>query len=320
MLKKRLSLVVDMVRERLGTPPQLQRFIGDNAEKLHVPPLDPVSRSVSMSDVPRWHEWGAPCRSDGLVFKAGGLLGWKTHHDFRYRSQRVVLPALAQLGCCVQIPGWHCSLQEVQGFLDSDATLACFDTLDAMARQNMPHLISEVSSSRLAALLERPEIRALRRQRSSDHFIRHDWDGRLFLSSSEASRNLAAARYIAARLGQRVALGSELCAYSIEPSAVSALRRDFELFAVSCRDTFASIGFHEAVRQSRVHYFSKRMPWPYAATEAIFLPRKDRRSMAVAAELRAAGFPDVGKHLSVLVLRQHMNVVRYGEYRQLKAA
>jgi hypothetical protein len=320
MLKKSLSLVTDLVRERLGTPLQLQRFLGDNAEKLHVPPLDTVPCTVSMSSVPRWHEWGEACRSGGVVFKAGGLLGWQTHRDFGYCSQRVILPALERFGCCMQIHEWHCELQEVDGLHDSDFELARFDTLDAMARQDMPMLINEVSSTRLAALLERHEIRALRRQRSCDHFVRHDWDGRVFLASSEASRYLAAARYIAARLGQRVALGSELRTYSIEPSAVSALRRDFELFAVSSQNTVASIGLHEAVRQLRVHYFSKRMPSPYAATEVIFLPRKDRRSMAVAAELRAAGFPDVGKHLSALVLRQHMNVVRYGQYRQLKAA
>lgn len=57
---------------------------------------------------------------------------------------------------------------------------------------------------------------------------------------------------------------------------------------MSCRDTSASIGFHEAGHQSHMHYFSKRKPSPYVATEMNFLPRKERRSLTVAAELRAA--------------------------------
>jgi hypothetical protein len=42
--------------------------------------------------------------------------------------------------------------------------------------------------------------------------------------------------------------------------------------------------------------------------------------MALVAEMRAAGFPDVGKHLSTLVLRQHMNAARHIAGQQAEAA
>jgi hypothetical protein len=62
------------------------------------------------------------------------------------------------------------------------------------------------------------------------------------------------------------------------------------------------------------------MPQPHSDAEVIFLPRVNRRSMALAAEMRAAGLPDVGKHLSLLVLRQHMNAARHIGGQEARAA
>jgi hypothetical protein len=189
-----------------------------------------------------------------------------------------------------------------------------------MARQATPLLVGEVSSARLAALLRRPELLAMCRPRCSGQFVRFLWDGRVFLGNSTPSRHFAAARYIARRIAQPVALGGELCVLSMEPQAVIGLRRDLEMFAVSCRDAFACVGFHEVVRKSRTPYLSKRLPRPHANTEVIFLPRADRRSMDMAATMQALGFPDVGKHLSTLVLRQHLNAARHGDGGQSRAA
>lgn len=320
MLTKSLTLVTDLVRERLGRTSSLAQCLDAHAGKLQVRALDGGSESIAVDSVPRWHEWGQRSRSDGAVFKAGELLGWNTHRNFGYRSYRVVRPDLAGFGDCMQLPGWHCDIQDVDGLCASKSTLVRFSSLDAMAQQEAPRLIDEVSRARLARLLEMHEIRALRRRRSGEHFVRHLWDGRIFWLNRSGSMNFAAARFMAARLEQRIALGGELQVPSIEPQAVSSLRRGFELFAVSARDAFANIAFHEALRRAYTPYLSKRMPRPYADTEVIFLPRDDRRSMAMADELRAAGFPDIGKHLSTLVLRQHMNAARHGDGQAAMAA
>jgi hypothetical protein len=154
----------------------------------------------------------------------------------------------------------------------------------------MPGLIDGVRHARLARLLERQEVRSLSRQRSSERFVRHLWDGRVFLIDNGASRESTAFLQFAVQFGQRDAPGAELHVFSIEPQAVSSLRRDFELFAISSRDVFANVGFHDAVRRSCTPYLSKRMPQPHSDAEVIFLPRVNRRSMALAAEMRAAGF------------------------------
>jgi hypothetical protein len=269
MLKKGLTLVTGLVRERLGKPSGLRQFLDDNAGKLHVDPLDAEPGNAADS-MPRWHEWGQPSHSDGAAFKSGEIMGWKTHRNFGYRSYRVVLPELAGFGSCLRVPGWRREVQE-PGAL---------------------------------------HVRPLRRQRSSEHYVRHLWDGPVLLIDDDAARDFAAVPHVAAQSGQRAVPGAELLVFSIEPQAVNGLRRDFELFAISSRDVFASVAFHDAVRRSRTPYLSKRLPQPRCDTEVIFLPRIDRRSMALAAEMRTAGFPDVGKHLSTLVLRQHMNAAR----------
>jgi hypothetical protein len=320
MLKQSLTLVTDLVRERLGHPSSLSQVLDSHAKKLWVGSLDAKAGTIGADGVPRWHEWGQRSRSNGAVFEAGELLGWQTHRNFGYRSYRVVRPELAGFGSCMQVSGWACDIQDVDGLHASKSTLARFTSLDAMAQQEAPGLIDEFSSTRLARLLEQREIRSLRRRLCGAHFVRYLWDGRVFLINSGASVHFAAARLMAARLGQPVALGGELHVLSIEPQAVSSLRRDFELFAVSSRDAFASIAFHEALRRSRTPYLSRPMPLPHGDREVVFLPRDDRRSIAVAAEMRAAGFPDVGKHLSTLVLRQHMNAAGHGDGQHAKAA
>jgi hypothetical protein len=320
MLKKGLSLVTDLVREHFNRPLELRRFLTENAAKLQAPSLDTVPSSVAAASVPRWHEWAQASRSNGVTFQPGEIMGWKTHRNFGYSSYRVVLAELLNFGSGVRIPDWRCDIRQVQGLGALNTALARFACLDALAQHEAPSLVDEINSARLASLLARREIRALQRQQSIDHFVRYLWDGRIFLINSSGSRHFTAARYIAGHIGQRVMLGSELQLYSIEPVAVSGLRREFEMFAVSARDTVASIGFHDAIRQLRAPYLSRHMPTPFADTEAVFLPRSNRCSMAVAAELRTAGFADIGKHLSMLILRQHMNAVRHGDDLQAKAA
>lgn len=320
MLKNGLTLVSGLVRGRLGKPGSLSQFLDSHAERLQVDALDARPGGIAADGVPRWHEWGLPSRSDGVLFDAGELLGWKTHRNFGYRSYRIVRPELAAFGSCLRIPDWLCDIQDIDGLHATKPGLARFGSLDALARQATPMAVGEAARARLAGLLRRPELQALCRPRCSGQFVRFLWDGRVFLGNNVTPRHFAAARAMARHTGQPVALGGELCVLSMEPWAVDTLRRDFEMVAVSCRDAIASVGFHEVVRKSRTPYLSRRLPRPHANAEVIFLPRTDRRSMAVAATMRAAGFPDVGKHLSTLVLRQHVNAARHGGGRQAQAA
>ncbi|WP_157269126.1 DUF6685 family protein [Azohydromonas aeria] len=310
MLKKGLTLVTGLVRERLGTPPGLRQFLDRNADKLLVDMLDPQPGDTTAEGVPRWHEWGQPAHSDGIMFTAGELLGWKTHRNFGYRSYRVVRPELAGFGSCLRIPLRCNEAQDTAPIRGVRTPMEPFSSLMERPRPSPPRLVDGVGHTGQARLPHRHQVRPLHRQRSNEHLVWYLWDGRAFVIGDDASCDLAAVHRAAERPGRRVELDPELHVFSIEPQAVSSLRRDFELFAVSARDVFASVGFHDALRKSRTPYLSKRMPRPHRDMEVIFLPRVNRRSMALAAEMRAAGYPDVGRHLSTLILRQHMNAAR----------
>jgi hypothetical protein len=319
MLKRGWRAVSDRVREQFGVPVSLRRLLADNASKLQVA-LEIAPGAVAVGSVTRWHEWGEAWRDEGESFQAGELRGWKTQRNFRYCAHRQVNPELLSLGTCVREPRWHCDIQDVAGLQAARAELLKFDSLDAFALAKARSLMSEATRTHLSSLLSHRELRFLRRFRGGEHFFHPLWDGRVFLANQGGSAHFAAARHIAARIGQAVALGGELRRCSLEPLAVNGLRRDFELFAVSTRDAGAGAALHDALRRLRAPYLGKPMPAPHADAQVLFLPRGDKRAMAVAAELRAAGLPDVGRHLSALVLRQHMNLARQGENAQAQAA
>jgi hypothetical protein len=319
MLNKGLSQLTNRVREQFGVPVTLRRFLADHAQALQVP-LESAPQGLFLGSVPRWHEWGQARQGQGDSFQAGEVWGWQRVRHFGWRAHRRVLPDLAGFGSCTRTPRWQCELQDVVGLQASKSELAKFDSLDALAQQGARSHISEISRSRLSALLAHRDLRFLRQPKASEHLVRHLWDGRLFLANAGGTQRFAAARYIAGRIGLAVPLGAELRRCSIEPLAVSGLRRGFELFAVSTREPALAAGLHEALRRLRAPYCATPLPAPYTDAQALFLPREDKRSMAAAAELRAAGLPDLGKHLSALVLRQHMNLVRQGESAQPLAA
>lgn len=319
MLHQGLSSLTSRVREAFGVPCTLRRFLAEHAQALQVA-LDASPQRPWLGSVPRWHEWGQARAGQGGGFQAGEVTGWRRVRHFGYRATRTVLPALAGFGSCTHIPRWRCDLQDVAGLQAAKSELLKVDSLDALAQQGARSHLAEISRSKLNALLAHRDLRCLRQPKSGEPLVRHLWDGRLFLANAGGTPRLAAARFMAARIGQAVPLCGALHSCSIEPLAVSGLRRGFELFAVCTREPALAAGLHEALRRLRAPYGATPLPAPYADAQALLLPREDARAMAAAAELRAAGLADLGKHLSALVLRQHMQLVRQGEGTQPLAA
>ena len=118
------------------------------------------------------------------------------------------------------------------------------------------------------------------------------------------SHHTAAAKYLAARLGQRVPLRGRRYTYSLNALAIASLRRDYEMFAIDCQDDEATNAFAEAMRAFRATWLWHPLPHPYEGARAVLLPKDDARSMRVAVELRRAGVADLGEHLSALCVRQ----------------
>ncbi len=319
MWKRGLSRVTTRVREQFGVPVTLRRFLQDHGASLQTA-LEMVPGGIAAANVTRWHEWAEAWRGDGENYKPGEIPGWQSHRNFSYRPQRQVREELLRFAACTRLPQWRGDIRDVAGLQAGRLELAKFESLDVYAQSKArPHL-SEITRAKLNTLLAHKELRFLRKPKSTEYFFQPLWDGRIFLLNGGGSPQFAAARFMAGRIGQAVPLAGELRTCSLEPLAVSGLRRDFELFAVSDGDAQIRAGLHDALRRLRAPYLCKPMPQPHTQAQVLFLPRADRRAQAAAAELRAAGLPDVGKHLSALVLRQHIYLVRQRDGAQAQAA
>ena len=174
---------------------------------------------------------------------------------------------------------------------------------DAMVEANSRDMIDEISVAKLDKNLAHSEIRIIHKHDTSDHFTRYLWDGRLWLMNSGGSHHFAAAKYIAARLGQRVTLTGNLHTYSLNAIAIASLRRDFEMFVISDEAEICN-AFLDAMRTFKATWLWHHMPRPYGNTRAILLPRSEPRSMRVAAALRRAGVVDFGAYLTEIAARQ----------------
>lgn len=149
-------------------------------------------------------------------------------------------------------------------------------------------MIDEITPAKLRANLAHREIRIIHQANSSDCFIRHDWDGRVFLSNSGGSHHFAAARLIARSLGQQVPLRGRLYQRGVNAAPVAALTRDYTMFIVT-NDRMVMNAFIEAMEGYRAPWFSHKLPEQLGDVRAVLLPKQDKRAMRVAQLLESAG-------------------------------
>jgi len=212
--------VVDSLGEDLGRPAQMLTFL-ERGATLRVDLSAPGS-SIALSSVVAWHEWGERPALHWPRRRPGTLPGWR-YAAGRYASCQIHRPELERFGTCEVEADWTCEIQSVEGLAASKSELTHFGSLDAMVLANSREMINEISNDHLAKSLAHDEIRILHCERTSDHFARHSWDGRVFLVNSGGSHHFAAARYLASRLGHRVTLRGTLRTYGVDAQAVGAL-------------------------------------------------------------------------------------------------
>ena len=296
-----LKRVIESIREDCGQPVSLCRVLAAHPQMRAA--LDTPEPCIHASSVPRWHELGVYPPLGGPRRKRGFLLGWHAT-DGGWQSFHLIRPEYAQIAHCEIERGWCCDVTDIDGFAASKADLWAFSSTDAMAEARCQWLISEITPERLAKSLAHNEIRIIHSPGTSDHFTRYLWDRRLWLMNDGGSHHTAAAKYLSARLGQRVRLEGTRYTYSLNALAVASLRRDFEMFVISDEDAGSAQAFFEAMRAFRATWLWHPLPRPYEGARAVLLPRSEARSMRVAAELRGAGFADLGAHLAALCARQ----------------
>lgn len=234
----------------------------------------------------------------------GDLMGWRAGANGRYESCRTQRREYAELAALTVTKEWVCDISQVHGFSSSKSRLEEFASTDDLVARNSLELVSEISHEKLQANLRHREIRILHDPICSDHFVRRDWDGRVFLVNSGGSHHLAAAKYIARRLGVRVPLKAALHSYALNAAALASLRREFDLFVV--RDEHSAWNaFSDAMQAFRATWFWHALPRPRdRGVRAVLLPKSETRAQRVADRLRSSGFADLGVYLDDLIDRQ----------------
>ncbi|WP_159252296.1 DUF6685 family protein (plasmid) [Xanthomonas campestris pv. passiflorae] len=290
------ALITDVTGEPLALRELLSKGLHSRGD------LPEPERSAAEGRVVRWNDWASHSALDWPRLPAATLQGWTQRRD-GYVSQTMRIPELAALGISVVVNEYTLDLCDIEGFSSSKSDLHEYPSVEDFAQQRCPDWISDVSHESLRKLLAHDEIRVLHSQHHTDHFSQYGWDGRVFLSNAGGSHHTAAAQYVANRLQADVPMSAPLRVYLLNVAAVDAIAARYEMFAVPEVALF-QVPFHDALKATGAAYLWHRMPAPYQDQRAVFLPRENSRSLAAAAELRAAGAPDLGIHLTMLVERQ----------------
>ncbi|MDR3629652.1 MAG: hypothetical protein P4L42_04885 [Desulfocapsaceae bacterium] len=300
-MKKIFSTFRDSLRKYLGHPVQLYRLLEEHPDITAA--IEEPENTIALGSVVPWHTWSRP-----MPFNSQGqLTGWKRTNG-HYRQCRVYRSAFANFGG-ESTRQWTCDIQDIAGFSSSKSALEMFTSLDDMVAKDSPELIADISETSLRRHLAHREIRILHDNDPSDHFVRHLWDGRIFLANAGGSHHLAAARSIAARIGQKVPLKGRLRTCSIHEAAVDLLCHDFDLFAISGAHEIRN-GFRLAMESFSATYFFHDMPKPYHNLTAILLPKNEPRSRRISSVLSEAGTTDLGQYFARLCARQTANQSR----------
>ena len=284
-----LNSILDTVREDFGFPAGLERALEEDTSRRTS--LEAKRSSISLDDVIPWHN---PVRSQ-LGMSPGIVNGWRETHG-SYGHTTAVIPALGSLGITVSDENWECDISAVEGLAASRHGLSQFQTLEELVKQNAPELIATVSHEALQTNLAHSQIRILNQPNTSDCFVVHSWDKRLFLSNAGGSHHFAAAQYIARRLAVPVPIRGRRVQHLVHHSAARQLYAEYDTFAMSFEATFQG-AFFDAMRNVRATWFHTPMSGPLSDSQVVLLPRNEPRSVRVAKLLREAGFADFGRHL-----------------------
>ncbi|MFK0093886.1 DUF6685 family protein [Pseudomonas sp. NPDC090592] len=281
---------LETVKDDLGIPARLRRVIADTPRlRMRV---DDTAAVIAASSVVRWHEWAQRIGFGHGSGKSGEVRGWRSINDHSHSEHRQI-PALARLGKSETQAGFTCDIGDVTGLSASKSELYRFFSLQQMAEQTCQAFTRDMSQEGLAQNLRWPEIGIV--HGSSDFMVQYGWDDGLYLANSGGSHHFVAARHIATRLQQPVALHGRLVRNDLDAEAAAELNDEYAIYAVS-KDPFFADAF-DALRDFKATHYWGDLPPPYENGMAIFLPREEARSRKVAEIFASEGFTNVGKIL-----------------------
>lgn len=259
----------------------------------------PASESIDKQSIPSWHLLGS--QRNGWPTQGVGTLQGRTGPAGARRRLIGQQPHLANLATMRVEKDFQCDIRDIVGFSASKSPLKQFSNTDDMIRSQRPDWL-EVSQENLANLLSHAGIRILHQKATTEHFARYAWDGRLWLCNEDGSHHVAAAKYVARMLDERVPMTGKLVTHALNGDAVTALRRTYDILAMPESITFGA--FYKLMEDLGATWLWVDLPNPFEQVHGIFLPKSEVRSRYVAGQLRRVGVPDLGALLGSLVERQ----------------
>lgn len=267
-----------------------------------VSPLPPEPQNIHADSVISWDEMGKTPLHEYPRRPVGFLSGYRFRNN-TYEYFTLHHPSFEMIVTHSHEPNAPCDISEVHGFSASKSDLKAFSTTDDMVESRAPDMIDPISHHKLEENLAHREIRIIHSP-GVDRFVHYKWTGKTYLCNSGGSHHFAAAKYIAVRLKHKVPLFAPFDTYSLNRSAIAAVRRDYEWFLLAhSHENMAT--FKAAMKSLRATWLWHYLPWQLQEWRAVLLPKTEVRSTRAAAVLRDAGATDLGQHLSALVEAQH---------------
>ena len=281
-------------------PVEILNFLQENKDDYYLNLRG--SSSICQYDLIKWHEFG---KKDLYSGKPQSVKLWKKENghivcDWGHIElfSNIGQPAM-------HIETYTCDIQDVIGLSASKSNLSSYDCMHKMAQKGSPEMVDEISLEKLKLNLRWPEIRIINQTNTSDNFVYHAWDKRLFLSNSGGSHHFASARYIANQLKIDVPLEGKLIIHSIAKEPLSELVQHYAMFAVTLE-----LGKEYSLVKHLVNFnvASAIIELPRGAklnSACILFPRKGIREQKVLEIFEELGFFDLGTHLLNLATEQY---------------
>lgn len=269
--------------------PALARYLQKRETITYTPKGWDGQVTAHADSVVPWHDWP---HAD-LVG-----VGWE-QTQAGYTSRRHAFPQVHALIIRTDRGVETFDLRDVATLSASKGNLQDHADLDAFATKEAGHFLTDLSLEGLDKNLDHSQVRIGRAGRNptgSDHWAVYQWDRRRpHLVNGGGSHHLAAARYIARKLGTPVGVSAPSIHYQVDATQASALLRSFHLFAVG-KDTYQDL--HEPFQAGAVPYTSTGLPGDKVeGGRVIFLARTDQKASQAAQLLKDHGALDVGELL-----------------------
>lgn len=240
-------------------------------------------KTASAQSVTHWHHWLKTERKTMLRYYS--MENPSNLNSFR----QMTLDSFIDVR---EIPKWKCDIREIAGLQCSKSDLNSYSTLDDMAEQADPDLISEISEQMLNKHLAHEGINILHHKDTPDLFVQYQWDNRIFCMNSDGSHHLAAARYTAKKINKPFFITGRMKKYSFNRNNITPWLEKNSIFVVN--GSLLDFGnFREILHKFSAPFYCAEIPQPHNNMMMVVLPKNVKRFNKAANIMKKTGFYDL---------------------------